>query len=125
MNYNTQYKNILPLISEKISADEASEEFSYTWLDLETMDYGIFYKTKLEAVEAAKDNYHGFCESMAGSQVAIIKICEILTHNEEYQEEPPIGKDYHNRNKKAYGKDYTDEADKLFNEIKKGRANSL
>lgn len=72
--------NTMPMHSMDISAGDASFEFPYTWVDMETSEWGMFYKTQQDAMVAANENYLGFPKSMEFRKVAVVKFCEILQY---------------------------------------------
>jgi hypothetical protein len=65
----------LPKTSENAMANEPSEEFCWTWVQLApSYDHGQFHRTEEGAIREVNSNFVGFCPSMAQYKVVIVNV---------------------------------------------------
>ena len=67
----------LPKKSKRVLASEPSQEFPYTWFDLDG-DRGSFFATITDAVDEAKTDYLDFTGSFANRTVYVVKVIDVL-----------------------------------------------
>ena len=67
----------LPKKSKWVCASEPSQEFPYTWFDLDG-DRGSFFATLTDAVNEAKDNYQDFIGCFSKRTVYVVQVIDVL-----------------------------------------------
>ena len=67
----------LPKKSKRVCASEPSQEFPYTWFDLDG-DRGSFFATLADAVDEAMVDYQDFTGPFAKRTVYVVKVFDVL-----------------------------------------------
>jgi len=67
----------LPEKSKNVCASEPSQEFPYTWFDLDG-DRGSFFATPDAAIDQAKAEYADFTGSFANRTAYVVKVIDVL-----------------------------------------------
>lgn len=67
----------LPEKSKRVCASEPSQEFPYTWFDLDG-DRGSFFATRVGAIDEAKAEYVDFTGSFAKRTVYVVQVIDVL-----------------------------------------------
>lgn len=67
----------LPKKSKHVCASEPSQEFPYTWFDLDG-DHGSFFATPGDAIDEAKASYVDFTGSFANRTVYVVQVIDVL-----------------------------------------------